>query len=267
MNIIFFLIISLYIKENSLNSFCPKLSSKEFIYKFKTWNNFKVIYKCITNNYDILLNPKFLNYDYDYIVFSDNYFNEDYFVWEYYPIPKEIKNLKLSPIKLERYIKINSHLVLPKKYNFSVFIDGNIYIKNDINLLLNELKYKIGNFNLYVRKHPERNCLYDEISAVLYYKKDTFKNIFPQIEKFIQEGFPHNYGLPETNILIRNHFNSNIIKLMNDWWSILFKGSHRDQLSFSYIAWKNKHIKFAYFNGFLYEEYFYKINHKKKKRK
>ena len=240
MKIIFFFFINIFYNKVFCNdSYCPFMSSKEWIYKHKTWSNNKVIYKCITNNYDNSLKPNYLNYDYDYIFFSDHYFNDTYTIWEYYPIPNEINKLNLSAVKIERYIKINPHKCLPSKYNFSIFIDGNIIIKKDINLLINDLNKKLGYFHFYVPQHPQRNCLYNEISAVLNLKKDTFSNLFPQIEKFIKDGFPHNFGLPETNVLIRNHFNKNIIKLMNDWWEILYNGSQRDQLSFSYVARKN----------------------------
>ena len=264
---IFFFLHIFYNKVYCIDSFCPFMSSKEWIYKQKTWNNNKVIYKCITNNYDNSLKPKYLNYDYDYILFSDNYFNDDYSIWEFYPIPNEVNKLNLSAVKIERYIKINAHKCLPSKYNFSIFIDGNIIIKNDINLLINELEDKLGKYQFYVPQHPQRNCLYEEIQAVLDLKKDTFSSLFPQIEKFIKDGFPHKFGLPETNVLIRYHLKPNIIKLMNDWWKILYSGSHRDQLSFSYVAWKNINIKFAYFNNKIYKQYFLRIPHKKIKRK
>jgi len=265
--IIYFFINLFYYIIYCENSFCRLFSSKEWIYKQKTWTNNKVIYKCITNNYDDILNPKYLNYEYDYILFSDKYFNDNENIWEYYPIPNIINNLNLSSIKLQRYIKINPHKCLPFTYNFSIYVDGNIIIKKNLNLLIDKLKYKSGNFYFYLPKHPERNCLYKEINAVLKYKRDCFKNLFPQLEKFIKEGFPHDYGLPETNVLIRYHLNSKIIKLMNDWWNILFKGSHRDQLSFSYVAWKNNNIKFAYIDRKLFKEFFSIKRHKKKRKK
>jgi hypothetical protein len=53
---------------------------------------------------------------------------------------------------------------------------------------------------------------------------------------------------------------------MNDWWKILYNGSHRDQLSFSYVAWKNTNIKFAYFHNKIFKKYFLIVNHKKKKK-
>jgi len=258
----FFIINLFYIKVFNNNTFCRLLTSKEWIYKHKTWTNYKVIYTSIINNYDDILNPEYINYDYDYILFSDNYFNDNQTIWDFYPIPNEI-NKNLSHVKKARYIKINPNKCLPLKYNFSIYIDGNVIIKNDINLFINKIKNELGGFLFYIPKHPIRNCLFEEMKTVINNRLDNIENVFNQIEKFIKEGFPHNYGLPETNILIRYHLNCNIIKLMDDWWKIILKGSHRDQLSFSYVAWKNNESKFAYFDKKKYKEFFYKLKHKK----
>ncbi len=260
---IIFFIILFVIKIYCDYQFCRFNTIKEFIYKYKTWNNYKVIYTSITNGYDNILNPEFINYDYDYILFSDNYFNDSETIWEFYPIPNEINNLKLSPAKIERYVKINPHKCLSLKYNFSFYIDGNVIIKNDINLFMNKIKKQLGNFMFYIPKHPVRICLFEEMKVVVENKIDSIRNVFPQMEKFIKEGFPHNYGLPEANILIRYHLNSNIIKLMEDWWNIVKNGSYRDQLSFSYAAWKNNNTKFMYFDKKEYKEFFYKLKHLK----
>ncbi len=41
------------------------------MYIYRTWVNFKVIYKIILNNYDGDLNPKFINYDFDYLYYTN----------------------------------------------------------------------------------------------------------------------------------------------------------------------------------------------------
>ena len=49
-----------------------------------------------------------------------------------------------------RYLKINANKFLPSIYNFSIYIDGNIVIINDINELLNKLNAKYGHYNFYL---------------------------------------------------------------------------------------------------------------------
>jgi len=203
------------------------------------------------------MNPKFLNYDFDYLFFTNNFENymlNNNSIWQYYKIPNEIK--KLSPSKQNRYLKINVHKYLPSYYNFSIYIDGNIIIINDINILLNRLNKKYGQFNFYLPIHPERNCIYEEAKAVLKYKKDKKKIVKFQIQKIKKNGFPEHFGLSENNILIRNHKDPNTIKLMDKWWKMIYKGSKRDQLSFMYISWKYNFKNFALIERKLIRKYF-----------
>lgn len=235
---------------------CPFYKAKEYFYIYRTWTNYKVIYKVIINNYDIHINPKFLNYDFDYLFFTNNlyYFQNTNSIWQYYHIPKNIN--KLSPSKQNRYLKINAHKYLPSIYNFSIYIDGNVIIINDINLLLKQINSKYGNFKFYIPIHPDRNCIYAESKIVLKLKKDKYKNVNPQIKKIKKDSFPPNYGLSENNILIRNHKDSSIIQLMNEWWKIVSNGSKRDQLSLMYIIWKYNFKNFSLIERKLIEKYF-----------
>jgi len=56
-------------------------------------------------------------------------------IWQYYKIPEKIINLNLSPAKQKRCLKINAYKYLPNHYNFSIYIDRNVIIINDIYLL------------------------------------------------------------------------------------------------------------------------------------
>ena len=83
-------------------------------------------------------------------------------------------------------------------------------------------------------------------------KKDKKENVDPQIERYKREGFPKDYGLLQSNILIRKHNNEDCIKLMEDWFNEVKNGSHRDQLSFNYALWKNEDIKIEYLDKYIY---------------
>jgi hypothetical protein len=177
-------------------------------------------------------------------------------LWNYYLIPENINNLKLNPTKTNRCLKINAHKYLPNIYNFSIYIDGNIEIIKDINLLLNKLKEKNKNINFFVPIHPDRKCIYEEAKSILKYKKDNKKNVISQIKKIKKDGFPFNYGLSENNILIRNHKDLTLIQLMEKWWEIIKNGSKRDQLSFIYICWKYNFTKYVLIERNLINNYF-----------
>ena len=261
-----FFVLNLYLFNFSKKNIkCPFIKAKEYIYIQKTWTNFKVIYKVIINEYDGNLNPKFLNYDYDYLLYTnklENYLLNNNSIWQYYKIPEKIKFL--NPSKQNRILKIKPYKYLPSIYNFSIYIDGNIIILNDINKLLLQLKKKYGELNFFIPIHPLRDCIYDEAKAVLKYKKDKLNQVQPQIEKIRNEGFPAHFGLSENNVLIRKHKDPNIINFMKKWWKMILNGSKRDQLSFIYISWKYNFTNFALIKRKLFRKYF-KIIRKHKK--
>ena len=49
-------------------------------------------------------------------------------------------------------------------------------------------------------------------------------------------------------VILRRHNEEDCIKLMESWWTEIQYNSKRDQLSFNYVAWKNK-VKFNYIEG------------------
>lgn len=210
----------------------------------KYWSNEKnkkVIYTCITGGYDKLIDPSFITYDFDYICFTDNLTITSN-VWDIRPLPKEVDGL--TNVKKQRYVKINPHLLL-NNYELSIWVDGNVLIKGDLNEFL--IQNVIGNdSSVYVPTHPTRNCIYDEAKAVISMHKDTPEIVNPQIEKYKKEGFPKNYGLLQSNIMVRLHNEDDCIKIMKNWFSELKEHSHRDQLSFNYVLWKNKDVEITY---------------------
>lgn len=211
--------------------------NKRFWSKMK---NNKVVYTCITGGYDSLLEPKYITPDFDYVCFTDNP-SLTSSTWDIRPIPKELENL--SKIKQQRYIKINPHKFFPE-YEISIWVDGNMTLKGDLNEFVNSTL--TGDTSIYVPQHPSRNCIYKESKAVLGMKKDSKEIVNPQMERYRTEGFPENYGLLQSNILLRIHNDNNCIRLMEAWFNELRDNSHRDQLSFNYVLWKNNDINVIY---------------------
>jgi hypothetical protein len=222
----------------------------------KYWSNSmdrnrNVVYTCITGGYDTITEPKCLSEGFDYICFTDNE-NIRSDVWEIRPLPKETDGLTL--VKKQRYVKTNPHKLL-SEYNLSIWVDGNVETKGDLNKFIENTLSE--DCSIYVPQHPNRNCLYDEALAVIGLKKDTEENVNPQIERYRYEGFPKDYGLLQSNILLRKHNNEDCIKLMEEWFNEIESGSHRDQLSFNYVAWKNEDINITYMDkGICKSEWF-----------
>ena len=222
--------------------------------------NKKVIYTCITGEYEYLEDPYEISQGYDYVCFT-NYDKIESTVWQIRPIPEELKNL--SEVKKQRCIKINAHKYLPE-YDFSIWVDGCVKLKKDVNAFVDK---NCINAHIFIPKHPNRNCIYDEANICIKIRKDVKEHIDPQMEKYRSEGFPKNYGLVQSNIMMRYHNEPDCIKVMEAWSDELINGSHRDQLSFNYVLWKNPDVSFVYLDkNTCNSEYFYwDKTHKKAK--
>ena len=210
-------------------------SPEEFMNKYRMYwsDNNKVIYTCISGPYERLKDPKYVDSDFDYICFTDQPFTSN--VWVIKPIPEELKDL--TAVKRQRCIKLQPHKYLPGKYDFSVWVDANIEINASVGNFVKE-KCQQEDKVLWVGKHPERDCLYREEKACASLKKDSEEIMLPQINEYKKEGFPEHYGLPQTCIMFRKHKDQKCVEFDNLWWEEVKKGSHRDQLSFSYVQWK-----------------------------
>jgi hypothetical protein len=190
-----------------------------------------IVYSILTNGYDKLNNPKVYDPSIDYILFTDDMsLKSD--VWKIYPIDFVPKNLESR--KANRYIKINSHLVLPE-HDISIYIDHCLEPRfNDANKMINDMKMETSNIISY--KHSKRNCLYDESNEVLRLSLDSPIVVNAQLKRYYSMGFPPNYGLYEAGFLIRK--NNLKVKLFNEtWWKEVFNNSGRDQLSQMFASW------------------------------
>jgi hypothetical protein len=195
----------------------------------------KVIYTCITGNYDGIPWHSYINFDYDYVCFTDNtelLKYEEFGIWKIRPV----EYTKLNNVKNSRWHKMHPHILFPD-YEKSIWIDGNIDVKT--NHLFRIVEEADGR-TLKIQMHPCRNCIFEEIEAVLGGKRDK-KDITDKISVLLKkERFPRHYGLNDCSIIYREHHDEAVIEIMNSWWEMLELYSHRDQLSLSYVLWKNR---------------------------
>ncbi len=201
-------------------------------------SNFKkkaVIYTCITGHYDQLNNHSCIRPDWDYVCFTDDpsIKNNHNSSWRIKPLVFD----ELDNVRNNRWHKLHPHILFPE-HERSVYVDSNINFLNDelfidINIAIKESR-KIS-----LAPHFSRKCIYDELDACLKFEKDDPKIMKGQIDLIRKEGFPANHGLFENNIMYREHHDKDVIKIMNDWWWWVKNYSRRDQLSFTYVLWKN----------------------------
>ena len=111
----------------------------------------KIIYTCITGDYDELLNHTFISSDWDYVCFSDNMGikNKKNSQWIIRPLCFD----KLDNARNQRWHKIHPHILFPE-YEVSLWVDGNVDILNskifsDIEMALKK-NYLICSFPRFV---------------------------------------------------------------------------------------------------------------------
>jgi glycosyltransferase involved in cell wall biosynthesis len=194
-----------------------------------------VIYTCITGGYDDLKNHTYIDQDWDYICFSDDLSigNENNSSWQIRPLFFD----KLDNVRNQRWHKLHPHILFPE-YEKSIWIDGNLDVLNEG--LFDDVQKIVENRQLMsIPPHPKRTCIYDEFEACIVMGKDDPSVMREQIDLIRKDAFPENLGLFETSIVFRIHNDKRIIKAMDDWWWWVKKHSRRDQLSLTYVLWKN----------------------------
>lgn len=198
--------------------------------------NKKVIYGALAGNYDDIPVHKYKMKGWDYILFTDTFDEKEKNGWEIRPLKHMISGTDDDNTRTARWHKTNPHKLFPE-YDYSVWIDTNVFIiNNGFETILETFISK--DTELASMEHPGRECIFEEIKACKKLGKDSKKNL-ETIKKYLKkEDFPKELGLFETNVLFRKHNSDNIIKLDNLWWSNIEQYSKRDQLSFTYVLWK-----------------------------
>lgn len=200
-----------------------------------------MIYTAIFGAWDILQDPSFIPKNCDFICFTDSSFKSN--IWQV----RRVKPPHSDPVRSARKYKILAHRFLPE-YEYSVWVDGNMIVRGDVNLLIE--KY-LNNCNMAVYNHTKtkgdaRDCIYEEARVLINKKyKDDPELIRRQIEKYRNDVYPEHNGLLSSMVMLRRHNEPDVVKTMEDWWGEIKEYSRRDQLSFNYVAWKNK-LKFVY---------------------
>ena len=187
------------------------------------------IYTCITGGYDTPTDNFEHKDGYDYILFSDTPINTK--SWNNFIVT--FNTGTLSTVKQQRFIKTHPHHVL-KNYDVVVWVDANTSIDDKLYKYIEENKDNTITF----KKHPDRDCIYDEIKEVVLRGKEERVIGEAIYNRYEREKFPKHYGLYETNVIISHPNNKDVQNLFERWWVEIYNNSHRDQLSLNYVVWK-----------------------------
>ena len=192
-----------------------------------------VVYTVAIKGYDMPTLHAYIAPEWDYVCFTSDeaLLSLGYYgVWQLRPLVRD----EVSDALSNRWHKLHPHILFPQ-YEISIYIDSKVDVKTAF--LFEEIE-KRASSRLLIPIHAECSCIYKEIRRCLKEGKETKENA-AKVRRLLKEaGFPKNYGLTENSIVYRRHNDGAVISLMDEWWGILSKVSHRDQLSLSFLLWK-----------------------------
>lgn len=186
----------------------------------------------ITNGKDKLIDPSIVFDNCDYLAFVDK--KEKTSVWtqkdvmDYSSIDNYKHRRNAKPYKI-------LSTILFSEYEYIIWEDGNHQLNKNPQSIIDEY----GEGLLYLFKHPDRDCAYDELNACLNWKMDNTKSLQDQLNYYESVRFPKKFGLFEmSTFMVKN--NEQIKKLQLSWFEQINRFSSRDQISFPFCLWKHK---------------------------
>ena len=190
-----------------------------------------VVYTVITGEYDQVWEPLVVNPEWDYYCLCDS----DTFtasVWKRIPYG-EIYDP--DPVRRQRKAKLLPWEFM-RDYDYSIYVDGNIQIIGD---LTEYIRWYAGDKSMLCFPHPSSNGLLYELSLIRMHRGKYYEAAKQQAELYLAEGYPDNFPMVSSAVLIRYHHDPKIKITMSSWWEEIQAKSIRDQISFGYACWKN----------------------------
>lgn len=209
----------------------------------------KVVFTVVTGGYDDLKPIKAVNPEWKYVAIVDDMsINPN--GWELLSIGKLNPPEGLNSVYLQRWVKVIGGI---KYFGCdTIYIDGTHEVVRDITRLFDD--------TICFKKHPIRNCVYEEAIACIKLKKAHPDSIDIQMKEYYQLGMPKNLGMFETGIMFRP-YNDKVIDFCERWWNEIFKHTHRDQLSITKVLWDTK-IGFDWVRSETIDRYIIKHKHR-----
>ncbi|MEP6944018.1 MAG: glycosyltransferase domain-containing protein [Betaproteobacteria bacterium] len=199
----------------------------------------RVVYTAVTDGYD--LHPVINRRDgWDFVCFAESAVRGE--GWREIRIGAGDRvvdeSISEDRSKTTKRIKILPHVFLPD-YDLSIWIDSSLQFKRDVDLDVLAGDFPESRFQMRVRQHPYRRCIYREAETVVELDLDVPKRVARIVARYRHDGFPEDFGLAELNFILRKHHSPTAVAFADAWWAEVRDGSRRDQLSFNYVLWKN----------------------------
>lgn len=199
-----------------------------------------IIYTAITGDYDALRQPSLPAEGFRFICFVNKGSKKSDFegAWQIIEIPEDCTDRTL----LARKQKLNPHKVLPEDCEYSLWIDGNIIIKDD-SLYRRCLELQSRNILYAGIRHPFNDCPYAEAEKCLKDRREKFSTLMRVVSFLRRDQVSEHSGMMETNLILRKHNDPAVVRFDEMWWERLRRYSNRDQLTHTSCIKDNPEIK------------------------
>jgi hypothetical protein len=199
----------------------------------------RVVYTAIFGGYEVLDDPGPIPEGWARICFTDG---QDHPAWRVVRTTPALAD----PWRSIKILKLLPHRVFPNA-ECSLWIDGNFSVRCDLDELVSTY---LRDADVAVHAHPDRDCAYDEALLCMALKRDVPGTMHAQMLRYAFEGFPRHAGLTANGVLLRRH--TDAVRALNELWLREVEGgSRRDQLSFTYAAWRLG-VRYAVFDSHLW---------------
>ena len=171
----------------------------------------------------------------DYILFTNLDIQSD--TWTVKKIDPPGKDFVISA----KMIKWLPHKYL-QSYDIVLWIDAYCSFNAEYTLLLEKTVKKLekAHVPLFIKKHPDRDCIYDELEAGVDRQKISLTLLHKVKDILKKENMPKHYGLYETNLMLRINTDPIVIRLSEELIHYIKTLTYRDQHILTYLLYMMK---------------------------
>lgn len=217
-------------ETNADDSLALKRYAQKYPKKYAPKLHRVAVYTAIFGGYDTAPVLNYIDPKLNYILFTDSAAFQAPAPWQVRVVPSAFEDPQVDA----RRVKVLAHQFLPE-HDATVWIDGNFKLEKLDLALVEDI---LSRAPVALCKHQFRDCIYDEAVEILRRGIDASTPVVKQVQYFQARQFPAKFGLHATSFLVRNHLDSDTIKMNMRWWEILSANSKRDQLSFDFVRWE-----------------------------
>ena len=211
------------------------------------------VYTCLFGDEE-LYQPDNLDSQIEYICFTDKEerWGKREGAWKF----RKLENTDdLDEDMLRTKYMILCHKMLPE-YDYSIWIGRGFKVAGEVKLFCEVY----GNGNSFLGfAQSSAECMYQDMSYTDMGADDRNIEIRKKIHNYKKEGYPEDNGLIDSKIMVRNHKDPQMCKVMEEWWDYTKKEEEKNGIQttyFNYVAWKNNYPfsicdLFVYYNPYL----------------